>query len=350
MKCPVCSHVYPDTLSRCSRCGRVAPETSQPSTPKSTLIEFPLSRQAQTSLPDWRLELNEKVRARKARRTMEALVDEAASLRQAVAPPKPVEPVPDPEPPAEPANPIVAAALDRVRRASENAARATHQVARPSAAATAAATAPVTLREHPTHLVPLPALVAAPEPRLVPDRPTLPATRRETELFDPAELLAGLDDDIGLLDLGETRLVALPGATLDEPRRASLALRAVASVVDLAVFCIVSVPFVATTYAIDGDFSKPAVLALLGSTLVLLAIFYLFSMFALCGRTIGMMFSRTHVVDVDGDTPSPRDIFLRVVGVLVSALPVGLGFAWAIFNAERCSWHDLLSGTRVVED
>src|SRR3982750_820979 len=111
MKCPVCSHVYPDTLSRCSRCGRVAPEAAPAPAAKSTLIEFPATRQSRTSLPDWRVELNEKVRAIKARRSMEALVDEATSLRQtALAPPRVVEPPPDDETPAEPANPIVAAA------------------------------------------------------------------------------------------------------------------------------------------------------------------------------------------------------------------------------------------------
>src|SRR5262245_23788093 len=144
MKCPVCSHVYPDTLSRCSRCGRVASDaaTVQPEA-KSTLIEFPSTRQ-RASLPDWRVELNEKVRAIKARRSMEALVDEATSLRQASLLPRavvPIPPPPDPEPEPEHANPIVAAALDRVRRASESAARAARQPAR--AAAAAAAPAPV---------------------------------------------------------------------------------------------------------------------------------------------------------------------------------------------------------------
>jgi uncharacterized RDD family membrane protein YckC len=354
MKCPVCSHVYPDTLSRCSRCGRVTPDAPPANETRSTLIEFPATRQARTSLPDWRVELNEKVRAIKARRSMEALVDEAASLRQAaLAPPTPVPAPPPPEPTPEPSNPIVAAALDRVRRASENAARATRQSTSQGAAAQAAtahARVAVPLREHAPRVIPLPPVVATPEPLHVAEPAVAATPARDAALFDPAELLDGIDDDLDLIDFESERREVLALGPAPTAANASLPLRAVASLVDLAVYSVVSIPFVATTYAIDGDFGRPAIVVMLASTLALLGIFYLFSMFALCGRTIGMMLSRTHVVGPDGGPPPPRAIFLRVVGTILSLVPVGLGFAWALFNADRCGWHDLISGTRVVED
>ena len=347
MKCPVCSHVYPDTLSRCSRCGRVTPDPTQQQAAKSTLIEFPTSRQTKTSLPDWRVELNEKVRAIKARRSMEALTAEGVSQRHAVHTPDPAdEPELEPPAPEEPSNPIVAAALNRVRRASEQAALATRQGS--AHAATARATvpvAPIPLIDHAPRVIPLPAAVERESVALAESHPV----RHESTLFDPAELLDGLDDDLDLLglDSGAHEPLALsPAPSL----RAPVALRIVAALVDVAVFCLVAFPFVATTYAIDGDFTRPSVALLLSSTLVLLAAFYLVSMLAIAGRTVGMMFGKLHVVDFEGGAPTSRDILLRVAGYFVAAIPLGLGFVWALFNSERCGWHDLISGTRVVED
>ena len=347
MKCPVCSYVYPDSLSRCSRCGRVAPETQAESPAKSTLIEFPATRRS--SLPEWRLELNEKVRARKARRSMEALVDEATSSRQ---PPPVSTPVlaPEPEPEPEPSNPILVKALNRLKAAAASAAEAPRPSA--SGAATAAARAPV--RE--------PAVLFERSPRIAPVASAPPAqpfariepiqapSVRQAELFDPAELLEGLDEDLDSLELAELPKQPLGLGAAPIAPNASLALRGVAALVDLALFCVVSVPFVATTYSIDGDFARPSVVVLLSTTLVLLAVFYLVSMFSLCGRTVGMMFSRTHVVDRDGGRPDSRALFLRVVGALASIASLGVGFGWALLRSDRCGWQDLLSGTRVVED
>lgn len=347
MKCPVCSHVYPDTLSRCSRCGRVTPDHTQQQAAKSTLIEFPTSRPTRASLPDWRVELNEKVRAIKARRNMEALTAEGVSHRQmSPAPDEPADPEPAPPAPDEPSNPIVAAALNRVRRASEQAALATRQGSSQTATARVAVpVAPIPIADHAPRVIPLPAAV---ERESVAYAQALGA-HADAGLFDPAELLEGLDEDLDLLGLesGYHDPLALPPAPV---LRAPIALRIVAGLVDVAVFCVVAFPFVATTYAIDGDFTRPSVALLLGSTLVLLAAFYLVSMLSLAGRTVGMMFGKLHVVDFEGGAPTPRDVLLRVAGYFVAALPVGLGFIWALFNSERCGWHDLLSGTRVVED
>ena len=41
---------------------------------------------------------------------------------------------------------------------------------------------------------------------------------------------------------------------------------------------------------------------------------------------------------------------LLTAAVPAPVAPLGLGFAWALFHRERCGWHDLLSGTRVIED
>lgn len=163
MKCHGCGHEFPGTFPRCPRCHRSTSRRGRTST-DSRLLEFP--RRARVSppveaptpsLPAWRLELNEKVRAIRANRSAsssqaetsgEQLInsfdveppaagvgarqEEArtsygrdASLRASTARSESNQ---RPESPATPtrrsSNNIVEAALTRVKRASENASRA----------------------------------------------------------------------------------------------------------------------------------------------------------------------------------------------------------------------------------
>src|SRR5215471_11126255 len=77
MKCLGCGHDYPSTLTRCTKCGRQNPRRTRASA-DSRLIEFPRqprpsveNTQTESALPAWRLELSEKVRQVKARRSGE---------------------------------------------------------------------------------------------------------------------------------------------------------------------------------------------------------------------------------------------------------------------------------------
>src|SRR4029078_10969686 len=75
MKCQGCGHEYPSTFPRCSRCGELTPRRTLRSSP-SRLIEFPQKSRievekesSESLLPSWRKELNEKVRAVRARKS-----------------------------------------------------------------------------------------------------------------------------------------------------------------------------------------------------------------------------------------------------------------------------------------
>lgn len=354
MKCPVCSQVYPDALGKCSRCGRAPSDREAGRDASSTLIEFPAPRvAARPSVPEWRAELNEKVRAIKARRSMEAIVNESVPTRQMATVETVEEPAPEQveAPPDEGhANPIVAAALNRVRRASEQAARVTSSQSHATATARAAL---------PIERAPLPAAeaqiirhpaVVEPQPHRFVEERTLEVDTLDRELFDPSELLDGLDGDLGLLDdLDEPDIDFTPPVDVVTPP-APLLPRFVAGVVDLIVLAAASVPFVATTYAIDGDLARTPVLGMLASLVLLIAGFYLFATLAISGRTVGMMLTRLRVVEGDGETARPGKLLVRVVGYLVAALPAGIGFAWAILHPDGNGWHDLLSGTRVIRD
>src|SRR6185369_13591017 len=159
MNCQSCGHNYPNTLTRCPRCKALSNRRGQRSG-DSRLIEFPRKARpapenepTDTAMPQWRQDLNEKVRAIRARRNNPAMATAVATARsdeQVEAGTNPerrnqsrtisetaaailqgrstrmeafAQTNLDPQPPTKSANPIVEKALSRVRRASENAQR-----------------------------------------------------------------------------------------------------------------------------------------------------------------------------------------------------------------------------------
>ena len=66
------------------------------------------------------------------------------------------------------------------------------------------------------------------------------------------------------------------------------------------------------------------------------------------GQTIGMKPWRLRVVRADGAAIDAKQALLRFAVALVSLLPLGAGFWWALVDRERRAWHDLAAGTRVV--
>lgn len=67
------------------------------------------------------------------------------------------------------------------------------------------------------------------------------------------------------------------------------------------------------------------------------------------GQTLGKMAVHIKVVGRDGSPISLGQAFVRWLGYLASALPLGIGFLMALVNDERRTLHDLLAGTVVVE-
>ena len=67
------------------------------------------------------------------------------------------------------------------------------------------------------------------------------------------------------------------------------------------------------------------------------------------GQTLGMRPWRLKVVCADGITaPDTRALVMRFVVGTASLLLAGLGFWWALVDRERLTWHDRVSGTRMV--
>jgi uncharacterized RDD family membrane protein YckC len=69
------------------------------------------------------------------------------------------------------------------------------------------------------------------------------------------------------------------------------------------------------------------------------------------GATPGKSVLGLRIVDAEtGGAPTLGRFALRYIGYLVSALPFGLGYLWALWDPRRQGWHDKMAGTVVIRD
>jgi uncharacterized RDD family membrane protein YckC len=66
------------------------------------------------------------------------------------------------------------------------------------------------------------------------------------------------------------------------------------------------------------------------------------------GRTLGMQSWRLQLETADGDKPSIGKATLRFLVAIVSWSAFGLGFLWQLWDKDSLTWHDRISGTRIV--
>lgn len=83
---------------------------------------------------------------------------------------------------------------------------------------------------------------------------------------------------------------------------------------------------------------------------VLVAVVFLFfvGFWSRPGRTLGMQSWGLQLETEDGRIPSASTASLRFFAAILSLLPLGLGFFWQVWDAQRLTWHDRLSKTRLV--
>lgn len=127
---------------------------------------------------------------------------------------------------------------------------------------------------------------------------------------------------------------------------APLGLRVMAAVVDGALItgAFLAAAMVAATHV----HQMPALRVIeIGSALALLAIGALYNalFLTLAEGTPGMKYARISLCTFEDQQPSGFQRRKRLVALILSLLPVGLGVAWAIFDEDHLTWHDRLSGT-----
>ncbi|HEY9033475.1 MAG TPA: RDD family protein [Pseudomonadales bacterium] len=66
------------------------------------------------------------------------------------------------------------------------------------------------------------------------------------------------------------------------------------------------------------------------------------------GQTLAMQTWRIKVVADNGDAINYRQAYLRFLAAGLSMACLGLGYLWMLVDRQNKSWHDHLSGTRLV--
>ncbi len=120
--------------------------------------------------------------------------------------------------------------------------------------------------------------------------------------------------------------------------------RVMAAIFDLALiiaaFAIFVLVFVAcTTHPPTG---RPALLAA-GAVLAGFCLLYQFLFFRFAEGTPGMRYAKIALCTFEDENPTREATCRRVLFLVLSAAPLGLGFLWACVDPDRLGWHDRMS-------
>lgn len=93
----------------------------------------------------------------------------------------------------------------------------------------------------------------------------------------------------------------------------------------------------------------------LAGTLELLALIAATGLYATASwrrgeQTIGMKPWRLYVITLDGERATFGQLWVRYLTGIASLLLAGVGFWWAWVDRDGLTWHDRLSGTRMIRD
>jgi uncharacterized RDD family membrane protein YckC len=129
---------------------------------------------------------------------------------------------------------------------------------------------------------------------------------------------------------------------------ASIEERRLAALIDFCCLLFAYGGFLMLFGSLGGQFTLSKLNAAVYTTtfaIVYLQYFALFTIFG--GTTPGMMMRGLQVVSFSGEPPTPRQMFLRTAGYILSAGTFFLGFLWAIWDEDELTWHDRLSRTHL---
>jgi uncharacterized RDD family membrane protein YckC len=84
-------------------------------------------------------------------------------------------------------------------------------------------------------------------------------------------------------------------------------------------------------------------------SILVVATLYQSLFYILAKSTPGMMYAGISMRTFEGLPPTRAQRSRRLLALLLSTLPLGLGVLWAVFDDDHLGWHDRLSGTYLRE-
>jgi len=137
---------------------------------------------------------------------------------------------------------------------------------------------------------------------------------------------------------------------------ASFGSRLLASLIDAAMWSVVPIVLSLAVFGLGGNASflydvraHPVISLLFWSIPIIGALIYTAVMTAMNGQTKGQQFTGVIKLQPDGHIMTTRQAVIRTLLILLSALPLGLGFLWMLWDKNQDTWHDKIAGTKVFE-
>lgn len=349
-----------------------------------TLVGF---QNPKSNVPDWRLQLQNAIRQRKAEPVIEQqqplipglhthLVTNGANALKA-------QYIADPEPePVRPANPRLENAMKRIedsRRKFSNAAEPAR--AAPAAPAknypfnvvegsrTPAAVAATAAKPATVNMIPKPRLVSKTNvtPRKGLDTNKLPAIAEvapapvavapahvemleaPVQEFEPIKIEIHHDE----IETVVPDLVVEPEAEIVEEidDLAPLSARFTAGLFDVIIAGFATAILMSPLLVQGGEWLSISGVAAIAGVFGIVMFTYLTVGIGLRGRTLGMKLFSLEVIDIEANEyPSFHQSAVRAAMQLIGLPLLGIGFVPAFFNDERRAAHDLVSGTILVRE
>ena len=135
------------------------------------------------------------------------------------------------------------------------------------------------------------------------------------------------------------------------PDLASPGERVLAGLIDLGIVSLLLLTLLYLTSQVGGHSVRllpNAALAALGVIGTLMTLGYYLFFWGLSGQTLGKLLTGSRVIREDGKPLGLKLAIARVIGFLLSALPLGAGFIGLWSDHQRRGWHDRLASSRVV--
>lgn len=82
---------------------------------------------------------------------------------------------------------------------------------------------------------------------------------------------------------------------------------------------------------------------------VMLSGVYFVALWGWRGQTLGMMIAGIKLIRTDGTDVDTGHSVTRLLGTIVSTLPLFLGLLWVAFDERHQGWHDKIAATYVVK-
>lgn len=113
----------------------------------------------------------------------------------------------------------------------------------------------------------------------------------------------------------------------------------------LALLFLSTLPFIALR---EGEPVEPGDNLVYQLVLAVVVYAFFIGFWTRSGRTLGMQSWRLQLETSDGSRAGFGAATIRFFSSLLSWIPLGLGFLWSLWDKDKLTWHDRLSGTRIV--